>query len=132
MRRALVLAFIALGSTFPASAAPRYTAGYAPCLERAGGVTAAMIECMATEFGVQDRRLNTLYRQALTALPAPRRSALTKAQRAWLAFKTAECAFVLDPDGGTAARIAANDCALRMTTERADQLAAVLASVRGR
>jgi uncharacterized protein YecT (DUF1311 family) len=131
MHRAPAIAIGLLLASASATAEPRYTAAYAACMERAGGVTAAMIDCIGAEFAVQDRRLNAVYRQALAALPAPRRASLTKAQRAWLAFKKSECDFVFDPDGGSAARIAANDCVLRMTAERADRLDDVRRSAAG-
>lgn len=129
---ATVAAFAAAGSTFAAPPAePHCTAACSPCMDRSGGVTASMIECTGGEFVVHDRRLNAVYTQALAALPTPRRAALTRAQRAWLAFKKAECDFALDPDGGTAARVSANDSNLRMTAERADQLDAVLTAAKG-
>lgn len=134
MRRTVfaVVVAAALGAVAPSAIAqPHYSAAFEPCMERSGGVTASMIECIGDEFTLQDRRLNALYKEALKTLPATRRGALTHAQRAWLAFKNAECEFVFDPDGGSAARISANDCALRMTAERADALDAVLQSARG-
>lgn len=127
MHRIFVIALVAFaGSAF---AEPRYTAAYTPCMERSGGVTSAMIQCIGDEFVLQDRRLNATYKKVLAALPAQRRPALVKAQRAWIAFKQADCGFAYDPDGGSAARIVANDCNLRMTAERADQLDTLLQSL---
>lgn len=119
MRRGLIAVLVA---SFPAVAAePAYSAAYARCMNDAGS-TAAIVECTSAEFTRQDARLNAAYRTLQQALPKARRASLTRAQRAWIAFKDAECAFVLDPDGGSAARIAANQCVLRLTAERADQL----------
>lgn len=117
----------------PAAASePQYSPAFASCMDASGGVTIAMIDCIGEEFTAQDRRLNAVYRQVLAALPAARRAAFTRAQRAWVAFKEAECDFVLDPDGGSMARIAANDCVLRMTAARADELQALLADADAR
>lgn len=44
------------------------------------------------------------------------------AQRAWVQYRDANCAFYADPDGGTAAGVAANDCMLREIAERAAEL----------
>lgn len=93
--------------------------------------TAAMIGCIAADHARQDRRLNIAYRAAQAALPASRRAALTGAQRAWLAFRDAECRFVADPRGGSRARVAGNDCMRRLTAERADALEALARGARG-
>lgn len=133
MRAAPFLIAVACLAAIPAGAAePRYSRTYSTCMDRSGGVTAAMVDCIGAEFTAQDRRLNASYRKALANLPKPRRAALTRAQRAWIAFKDAECAFVLDPDGGTLARVSANDCVLRMTATRADELEAVAADAAAR
>lgn len=124
---ALVLVAVGLVARPAMASGPAYSPAFESCMGASGGVTLAMIDCIGEEFTAQDRRLNTVYQQALAALPAPRRAAFARAQRAWVAFKEAECDFVLDPDGGSLARIAANDCMLRMTATRADELEAVLA-----
>jgi uncharacterized protein YecT (DUF1311 family) len=43
---------------------------------------------------------------------------LRAAQRAWLAFRDADCASRQDEDWGTLSRITANACVLRRTVER--------------
>jgi uncharacterized protein YecT (DUF1311 family) len=48
---------------------------------------------------------------------------LQVAQRAWIKFRDANCAFLNDPDGGQEARMMANECVLRMTAERANEVA---------
>ena len=45
------------------------------------------------------------------------------AQRLWLQYRDANCQFYADPDGGTAAGVAAADCVLQMTAGRARELA---------
>lgn len=124
-RIALLASGLLAGAASLQAAGPAYGPAHAACMARAGGVTAAMVDCIGAELARQERRLDAAYRRARAALPASRRAALTRAQRAWIAFKEAECAFVLDPDGGSLARVAANACVLRMTAARAGELEAL-------
>ncbi|HEY4582368.1 MAG TPA: lysozyme inhibitor LprI family protein [Lysobacter sp.] len=105
------------------AAEPAYSAAYGRCMARASGVTASMIACITTEYRRVDARLNAAYRIALRQRP-DRRDALVRAERAWLAYRTANCDYYLDPDGGTLARVEANGCVLRMTAERTAELEA--------
>ncbi|HZX79938.1 MAG TPA: lysozyme inhibitor LprI family protein [Lysobacter sp.] len=109
-----------------AAADPAYSATHRQCMTRADGVTASMVACITAEYRRVDARLNAAYRVALRQRP-DRRDALVRAERAWLAYRTANCDYYLDPDGGTLARVAANDCVLRMTVERALELEAIAA-----
>lgn len=122
MRRLIGLSVLAVAPLCASAHGPAYRPGYDACLEKAGGVTVAMIACMQAELEAQDARLNAGYRAALRALPAPRRAALTRAQRGWVAWRDAACAFELDPHGGSSSRIVANSCVLQMTAERATEL----------
>lgn len=92
------------------------------CMTRAGGVTVDMIECIGSETERQDARLNHAYQALRSTLGTARRQQLQEAQRAWITFRDRNCAFLFDPDGGSIARVAASDCVLRMTAERAGEL----------
>ena len=81
-----------------------------------------MIECISAEYERQDERLNQLYQTLMTSLDYERRETLRAAQRAWIEFRDANCDFYFDPQGGTAARLAANGCIMSETAERADEL----------
>jgi uncharacterized protein YecT (DUF1311 family) len=52
----------------------------------------------------------------------PRKTQLLEAQRAWIKFRDVNCSFYLDPDGGTLARVSANDCVMTTTASRAVEL----------
>jgi uncharacterized protein YecT (DUF1311 family) len=95
------------------------------CMQRAGGVTAAMHDCIAADLRAHDERLNTAYAALRADLAAERRTALLKAQRDWLRFRDSNCALRLDAAGGTLAAVAAGDCRRRMTRDRADELEAL-------
>lgn len=92
------------------------------CMDKSGGVTSAMLDCIATETQLQEARLNKAYQAAMDHLSAPRKKQLRQAQRAWLSFRQANCQFYADPDGGTAATVISNDCYMSATASRAQEL----------
>ena len=102
-----------------------YTTGYADCMGRSGGVTVDILDCIGAELETQDARLNGAYRSLGAGLSPARRQQLTDAQRLWIRYRDANCAFYADPDGGTLATVAANECVLRETSERASELEAL-------
>ncbi len=118
---ALVLVSTGLAPAWCA-AETTYSPAYANCMDRAGGVTADMIDCIGGELAHQDARLNTAYKTLASGLTPARRDALRTVQRLWISYRDANCGFYLDPDGGSLARILANECVLRETAERADEL----------
>ena len=120
MKKALVL--MCLLASLAAAAGDNTSAAHAACMEKSGGVTSDMQDCIATELVRQDARLNKAYKAAMTPLSAPRKKQLLAAQRAWLAFRDANCQFYADPEGGSAARLVANDCVLSATASRATEL----------
>lgn len=111
-------------SATAAHAEPKLSPAYQKCLAApAGQSTAGMIDCIGAELKIQDARLNRSYQAAQKRMTLPRqKAALTKAQRAWIAFRDADCASRYDPDWGTISRIEANTCVLDRTAERADEL----------
>lgn len=101
--------------------------------DRFGGYEAQ--SCLTRELSQADTRLNEAYRRAQAAIAADPQTAadrktvwqdnLTKAQRAWIAFRDADCLFELigaewhDGSGTTAAQQA---CVLDKTQRRAKEL----------
>ncbi|MGB0126460.1 MAG: lysozyme inhibitor LprI family protein [Rhodocyclaceae bacterium] len=47
---------------------------------------------------------------------------MQEAQRAWIKFRDANCDFYYDPEGGSLARVSANDCMMSSTARRAKEL----------
>ena len=124
----LSAALLATGAWWSAPAAaqsaePQLSATYTACMEHSGGVTSAMHACIANEHTRQDQQLNRNYQALFAELPPERKKQLQTAQRLWLQYRDANCHFYADPDGGTAAGIAAADCVLQMTASRARELA---------
>ncbi|AAK24953.1 hypothetical protein CC_2991 [Caulobacter vibrioides CB15] len=107
-----------------AGAATRSMTALDRCLATPEGQsTYGMIACIGQEVGVQDARLNRAYQAALMRLERPRqKAALQKAQRAWIAFRDADCAAYVDEDWGSLARVEANQCVLDRTRQRAEEL----------
>jgi uncharacterized protein YecT (DUF1311 family) len=121
--KAIVIGATFLLSTLPIAAAEReMTQEYSTCLQQSNGVTAEMINCILAETVRQDARLNRNYQNLLSKLAPERKSTLIEAQRAWIKFRDTNCGFYADPEGGSAARMAANECLLNATAERATEL----------
>ncbi len=88
-----------------------------------GQSTMGMIECIGDELKVQDARLNAAYRKAMSGLTSGEKQRLQSAQRAWIAFRDADCAALDDPEQwGTISRINANQCMLDRTVARTIEL----------
>lgn len=109
-------------SLSPAHAEAELSKAFGACVEKSGGVTSAMLDCADAEFKLQDQRLNKAYRELSSGLNAKRRRDLVEVQRLWIRFRDANCAFYADPEGGTAASLAASSCTLQLTATRAKEL----------
>lgn len=104
-----------------------------------GETTLGMSMCMADEAEVWDRLLNAEYRKTMARAKAMdsdeaesfpqfanRAVALRDAQRAWIAFRDAECALAYAEWGaGSMRHIAGSECVMRMTAQRALELRAM-------
>ena len=99
----------------------RETAAYRSCLDQAVS-TPDMTGCMAAEYEVQDKALNAAYAKAMDGLNARQKEKLKTAQRAWIAFRDANCRALQDEDWGTLSRVTAMSCMVRMTIERTIEL----------
>ena len=89
---------------------------YALCIEQSGGVTPAMQDCIAEESDYQEARLKAAY-DARVAEEA----SLQADQASWLVTRDEACAW--DPEEeGQGQRLAANECQLTITAERAREL----------
>jgi uncharacterized protein YecT (DUF1311 family) len=121
-RIAVIGLVLLLNTSLAAPADRELSQEYSACLEKANGITAEMINCMLAETRRQDARLNENYKKLLSKSATERKNALIEAQRAWIRFRDANCGFYADPEGGSAARMAANECILNATADRAKEL----------
>lgn len=97
-----------------------------PTLEQCGnsGNTFQIMQCLKGATEIWDRRLNAAYREALKLTEGRQREQLLTAQRAWIAYRDANCLYYgLGP--GTIASIEAGDCMRSMTETRALELEAM-------
>lgn len=96
------------------------------CMAGTDESTVSMIGCISAETIVWDDLLNTEYkarRSEMLAQGAGLSDALLDAQRAWIAFRDAECALEVARWGdGTLAGVVGANCAMEMTAMRAAQL----------
>lgn len=92
-----------------------------PCQEQPGGFsTAGMLACMEREHAVWDERLNHHYRRAMQSDDKKYKTALQKAQRAWLAWREARCALpAVENEGGSIVGPLTMACFMEMTAEQA-------------
>ena len=129
MRQVLILAAVAALVASPALAVDsakieaRYTPAFQACLDSPDGAsTAGMVQCVGVELTVQDTALNAAYRSLVADMTPDQKAGLQKAQRAWIAFRDADCAARYSPDWGSMSTITANFCMLRRTVERTIEL----------
>ncbi|AOH86225.1 hypothetical protein AWL63_21950 [Sphingomonas panacis] len=91
------------------------------CLDQTS--TVAMVDCLTRRARQADARLNAAYKAARARVPTRQAAALQAAQRAWIAYRTANCrAYALGE--GTITQVEAAQCALDTTSRRADELEA--------
>ena len=97
---------------------------YDRCMKGPTGVTAVgMQQCVADEIARRDARLNRDYKAILDQLDgADDKEAVRKAQRAWIAFRDADCASYVSDTWGSNSRLEGAQCVMERTGERADQL----------
>lgn len=105
------------------------TPAYAACMDRASGVTVSMRECISEEHARQDALLNEAYRQLMRRLGTEGQNDLRNAQRAWIAFREAECVYRASGETGTMGPVIIDSCWLGFTTERVAKLQRDLAMV---
>jgi uncharacterized protein YecT (DUF1311 family) len=132
MVRRAILGFLAIGGAFIASAAPAAqraheaweSPAYGACMDKSQGVTVDMHDCAATEFTRRDGELNIAYQALMKVLDRPEeKGAWRKAQRAWVAFRDAQCEADASPDaGGSIEPLIIDSCATRMTYKRTQEL----------
>jgi uncharacterized protein YecT (DUF1311 family) len=116
----LITSALTAGPALSANTKPfeGYSKAYKVCMDKAVS-TADMIECTDAEYKQQDKRLNIAYNNLKNKQTPARVKQLTELQKLWIKYRDANCEFYYDPDGGSMARILANDCMLTMTRDRA-------------
>ncbi len=127
LHRPLLIAALAIASAsvVPASAQSdaevenALTPAHHNCMNRAGGVTANMLDCDGTEHALQDRLLNASYQRVMARLTRQQANILRASQRTWLRAREHQCQMAMGEDaGGSLGTIIYSSCFLRQTTQR--------------
>ncbi|MCV0395641.1 MAG: lysozyme inhibitor LprI family protein [Rhizobiaceae bacterium] len=116
MKRIVLIAISAV-SMLPAARADE-------CMDKAQD-QAAMTACAEQAYKSADAELNALYREIEQRLGADRdaRHLLVGAERAWVAFRDAECTFASSGvDGGSAYPMVQSMCLGELTRKRGEEL----------
>lgn len=90
-----------------------------PCSDKTS--TMEISECVMEDAKVWDKRLNTAYQALLPFVDPEQREPLRKAQRLWIQYRDANCAFYAAHEG-TISRILVADCMWTMTRDRTLEL----------
>lgn len=98
-----------------------YSKQFSTCSEKAIA-TVDIVDCINKEIEYQDVRLNKAYKVVMERLSDKRKKSLRTAQRAWIKFRDANCAFYHDPEGGSIHLIVSRSCLLEETASRAKEL----------
>ena len=121
MRRTAVTAMLVLALS-GARAEELTSKEYSACMDKATSGAIAKQDCVADEMIRQERRVVMALQSLIASLPEDRRSKLRLAQEHWNGFREAHCSFY---DSGKVAdpmRLAANECLLNYTAQRAVEL----------
>jgi uncharacterized protein YecT (DUF1311 family) len=85
------------------------------------GGTPEMVDCLMAQHAHWDKELTIAYQQALKDAVPGQKAELRKAERAWIKYRDANCAYYAAGEGSIA-RIDAAECMRRMTKSRALEL----------
>ena len=118
--RALRIALIATAA-LTGAAVSAYAGDLGDPEQNCDGSTYEMVECLKAKTAQWDKRLNAAYAKGLQLTNSARRQQLRQAQRAWIAFRDANCLYY-GMGEGTIARIEAGDCMYSLTKTRALEL----------
>ena len=115
-----VLAFV-LALAPLAARAEMFGKDYAPCGDQPN--TLAIVDCVSGRAQAWDRRLNAAYKALGEAADPAQRDPLKAAQRLWVQYRNANCAFY-GAHEGTIRQVLAAECMRSMTQDRALELEA--------
>ena len=100
----------------------QYSTQYNDCIDKSGGVTSVMLDCISDETKNQDKLLNINYKKVMFLLDKEKKHELRKAQRLWMKYRDANCNFFIGLSGGTIDSLNATSCFLDMTAIRVNDL----------
>ena len=111
-------AFVAV--TLVLAASPARPQGEAD-MQECDGSTAEMVECLSRQAKIWDQRLNEAYQKLMQSVQGGQRDKLRAAQRLWVQYRDANCAYYAAGEG-TVSRVEAAECMRSMTESRTGEL----------
>ncbi|WP_217573107.1 lysozyme inhibitor LprI family protein [Mesorhizobium sp. GbtcB19] len=115
MRRLFLSACLVLLATAPAA--------FAEDCDRNDDSQSMMNICADADYQAADAKLNAAYKNVVSRNDQASNKLLQTAQRAWIAFRDAECAYsTADSEGGSIHPMEVSQCLTKLTTERTKQL----------
>ena len=109
---------LAAMSVLPAKA-EMFGPGFQPCGEKTS--TLEIVECVQAKTNASDQRLNAAYKALQAQVDAAQRQPLLAAQRLWVQYRDANCAFYGAADGSIR-KVQGAECLRSMTEDRAREL----------
>ena len=109
---------LAVTATLPAEA-EMFGAGFRPCGEKTS--TPEVVECVRAKTSIADQRLNAAYKALQAQIDTAQHQPLLAAQRLWVQYRDANCAFYGVQDGSIR-QVQAAECLRSMTEDRAHEL----------
>lgn len=102
----------------PSAAQHTHAPSARTCMERSGGVTSAMLDCLSESYEEIDSKLNHAWSALLPTLESSQRQSFRDAQRVWVNYRDTSCAAEASLQNGSLASVARADCRVRLTTDR--------------
>ena len=93
--------------------------GFQPCGEKPS--TLEVVECVRARTNIADQRLNAAYKALQARIESNQRQPLPVAQRLWVQYRDANCAFYGTRDGSIR-QVQGAECIRSMTEDRAHEL----------
>lgn len=92
--------------------------------------TIAIADCHSARYDAADKELNAVYREAMKSLPDNAKNKLKDAQKAWLKYRDAGFAFMIEKnkDMGTYADVVVADYKAKFVEKRVLELKYILSS----
>lgn len=115
MRRLFLPACLVLAATA--------TAAWGQECDRGDDSQSMMTICANTDYEAADAKLNAAYKDLVGGNDEKANKLLQTAQRAWIAFRDAECAYsTADSEGGSVHPMEVSECLMELTNQRIKQL----------
>ena len=111
--------FAVLALAAMSAKAEMFGPGFQPCGEKTS--TLEVVECVQAKTNASDQRLNAAYKALQAQIDANQRQPLLAAQRLWVQYRDANCAFYGVQDGSIR-QVQAAECLRSMTEDRAREL----------